>query len=341
MKEESLLEEIGENLLEEAHGMANVTVRADADCFLLCDGEYLDIQLEAGKLTKVQAPTGHHLLEFLYTEDPDIKVEKEVDFPKAGGSYLVIIKDLKAAVDNVAAEIKAREEAMRKAEEEARCKAEELANSEPYAVYENGTLTFYFDTQKSHRGGMGFERVQYANFKGYKWHEHKEKVKKVIFDESFSNCHCIKSTDYWFSDFTKLTLIKGLNNLDTSKVTNMHSMFESCRSLRSLDVSRFDTSKVTNMGSMFCNCSSLRSLDVSGFDTSKVTSMEWMFLGCRSLQSLDVSGFDTSRVKDMRSMFSGCSSLQSLDVSGFDINEVQYMDYMFSGIGKCRIKKWR
>ena len=38
MKEESLLEEIGGSLLEESRGMANVTVRADADCFLICDG---------------------------------------------------------------------------------------------------------------------------------------------------------------------------------------------------------------------------------------------------------------------------------------------------------------
>lgn len=110
---------------QETQAMANVTVRADADCFLLCDGEYLDIQLEAGKMTKIQVPVGQHLLEFLYTEDTDIKVEKEVDFPEAGKSYLVIIKDLKAAADNVAAEAKAKEEAKRQAEEEAKRKAEE------------------------------------------------------------------------------------------------------------------------------------------------------------------------------------------------------------------------
>ena len=44
MKNESLLEETGENPLVEAHGMANVTVRAAADCFLLCDG----LQIERG-----------------------------------------------------------------------------------------------------------------------------------------------------------------------------------------------------------------------------------------------------------------------------------------------------
>ena len=133
MKEESLLEEIGESLLEEAHGMVNVTVRADADCFLLCDGEYLDIQLEAGKMTKTQVPIGQHLLEFIYTEDANIKVEKVVDFPEAGKSYLVLVQELKAAADNVAAEAKAKEEAKRQAEEakrqaeEAKRQAEEEA----------------------------------------------------------------------------------------------------------------------------------------------------------------------------------------------------------------------
>ena len=110
---------------QETQAMANVTVRADADSFLLCDGEYLDIQLEAGKMTKIQVPIGQHLLEFIYTEDANIKVEKVVDFPEAGKNYLVLVQDLKAAADNVAAEAKAKEEARRKAEEEAKRKAEE------------------------------------------------------------------------------------------------------------------------------------------------------------------------------------------------------------------------
>ena len=110
---------IGQNAGEEkkeapqqTQAMANVTVRCDADCFLLCDGEYLDIQLGAGKMAKIQVPIGQHLFEFLYTEDPDIKIEKEVDFPESGKSYLVIIKGLKDLVDGAEAEAK------RKAEEE-------------------------------------------------------------------------------------------------------------------------------------------------------------------------------------------------------------------------------
>ena len=137
---------IGQNAGEEkkeapqqTQAMANVTVRCDADCFLLCDGEYLDIQLDAGKMAKIQVPIGQHLLEFLYTEDPDIKIEKEVDFPDAGKSYLIIIKGLKDLGDGANAEAQAKaaeeeakrkakeKEAKRKAEAEAKRKAEEEA----------------------------------------------------------------------------------------------------------------------------------------------------------------------------------------------------------------------
>ena len=76
----------------------NVTIRVDADCMLLCDGEYMDQQFKAGVITKIQLPTGQHLLEFLSEENPDVKVEKVVDFIEAGKSYLVMVNELKAAL---------------------------------------------------------------------------------------------------------------------------------------------------------------------------------------------------------------------------------------------------
>ena len=79
-------------------GMAHVTVRVDADCFMQCDGEYVDIPLKAGHVCKTELTTGQHLLEFLSTENPNVKVEKMVDFPESGKNYLVVITELKAAV---------------------------------------------------------------------------------------------------------------------------------------------------------------------------------------------------------------------------------------------------
>ena len=79
-------------------GLANITIRVDAECLLQCDGEFVDIQLKAGQVTKTELPVGQHLLEFISTENPSIKVEKMVDFPESGKSYLVMVNELKAAI---------------------------------------------------------------------------------------------------------------------------------------------------------------------------------------------------------------------------------------------------
>ncbi len=130
-------------------------------------------------------------------------------------------------------------------------------------------------------------------------------------------------------NLSKLTTIDGLENLDTSKVTNMKDMFENCRNLETLDVSHFDTSQVTDMSGMFEDCSNLSSLDVSHFDTSQVTDMASMFGGCSNLNSLDLSHFDTSQVTDMAGMFDFCCNLKTLDVSHLDTFNVNRMNSMF------------
>ena len=55
-----------------------------------------------------------------------------------------------------------------------------------------------------------------------------------------------------------------------------------------LDLSGLDTSRVTSVSGMFDSCSSLASLDLSGWNTSKVEGMWGMFAGCSSLSSLAV-----------------------------------------------------
>ena len=62
-------------------------------------------------------------------------------------------------------------------------------------------------------------------------------------------------------------------------------MFSDCTSLTTVPL--FDTSKVTDMRTMFGECNKLTSLDLSSFDTSNVTSMVGMFSYCNGLTSLD------------------------------------------------------
>ena len=119
-------------------GMANVTIRVDADCYLLCDGEFMeDIQIVANQIIKAKLPVGQHILEFIDVANPDIKVEKEVDFPNEGKSYLVLIAGLEEAIEE-ANQSKAKAEAERKAKEEkerkVKLEAERRAKAEADAI---------------------------------------------------------------------------------------------------------------------------------------------------------------------------------------------------------------
>ena len=123
-----------------------------------------------------------------------------------------------------------------------------------------------------------------------------------------------------------------LSNFDTSKVTNMSSMFGSMSKLTTLNLSSFNTSKVADMSNMFYGMSKLTNLNLSNFDTSKVTNMSGMFSIMPSLTTLDISSFDTSKVTDMGFMFSGMSKLTTLNISNFDTSKVTYMRYMFNNM---------
>lgn len=138
----------------------------------------------------------------------------------------------------------------------------------------------------------------------------------------------LSTASYLFSSFENVTLI-DFSNVDTSKTTNMFSMFQYCYKLKELDLSNFNTSQVINMTYMFSGCSSLTNIDVSSFDTSNVKYMVRLFSGCSKLSELDITNFNTSQVKDMSCMFYGCSTLNSVDVSNFDTSNVTNMDSMF------------
>ncbi len=69
----------------------------------------------------------------------------------------------------------------------------------------------------------------------------------------------------------------------------MNGMFNYCKKLTNLDVSKWDTSKVTNMEIMFGECSNLIELDLSNWNTSKVTNMDGMFLNNARLKTIYAS----------------------------------------------------
>ena len=127
----------------------------------------------------------------------------------------------------------------------------------------------------------------------------------------------------------KLEAIDGIENLNTSKVTDMWQMFYNCKSLTSLDLKTFDTHNVLSMSYMFFGCNNLTYLNVSNFDTSNVKDMNWMFSGCWNLTNLSVSNFDMHSVRYMTGMFSSCKGLTHIDVSKFNTENVKSMQAVF------------
>ena len=205
------------------------------------------------------------------------------------------------------------------------------AGTEAYAVYTSGntTLTFYYDTERGSRPGTTYDLNTGENEVGWKTDGNNANVTKVHFDQSFAGAR--PTTTYmWFYLMRNLQTITGIEYLNTSEVTNMAHMFNTCSSLTGVDLSGFNTSKVTEMRVMFCNCTGLTSLDLSGFNTSNVTNMFNIFGGCSGLTSLDLSSFNTSNVTNMGRMFYECSRLTTVYVGeDWSTEAVTSSSYMF------------
>ena len=206
---------------------------------------------------------------------------------------------------------------------------------ESYVVLDNaaGTLTFKHDANKpagafSLNEGETFPAWYDGGYDGDGNEYNKNNIKKVVFDASFANARPTNCYA-WFYMCRDLTIIEGLEYLNTEKVTDMTGMFDGCSSLTSLDVSNFNTQNVTSMWAMFHTCSSLTSLDVSKFNTDKVTNMRGMFGRCSNLTSLNLSNFNTQNVTNMAGMFEWCSNLTSLNLFNFNTQNVTNMSSMF------------
>lgn len=224
---------------------------------------------------------------------------------------------------------------------------------------ETQTLTLYY--------GSNYKESDYGislSFGRPLWQTtaERKKIKTVVFDESFKDARP-KDCGGWFWLFEALTTIEHLDYLNTSEVDDMRLMFSSCTSLETLDLSSFNTEKVTNMVTMFENskhlrslklpkgfigssvtnlnatfkgCESLTELDLSGSNSENVTNMSEMFYGCKALSKLDLTSFKTEQVSTMENMFCNCSTLETLDVSSFNTENVTIMLGMFNNCSSLR-----
>lgn len=104
----------------------------------------------------------------------------------------------------------------------------------------------------------------------------------------------------------------GNTNSDDSSKYGMSYMFNDCKALLNLDVSKFNTSNVVDMKRMFAGCAKLTTLDLFSFDTSNVKSMYWMFRNCKQLTELRLTSFNTTNVKNTFGMFYSSNNLKTI-----------------------------
>ena len=164
--------------------------------------------------------------------------------------------------------------------------------------------------------GWTDEDIAYYQENGVNWNEEDDEWHKVTEDNKA--LYGVLTAD---NILTYKDRIVYLPKIDTSGVTNMSRMFNSCTSLTAIPM--LDTSSVTNMNSMFSGCTSLTAIPM--LDTSSVTNMSSMFNNCYSLTSIPM--LDTSSVKNMSRMFYRCYSLTSIPM--LDTSSVTNMSDMF------------
>ncbi|ETD04621.1 hypothetical protein N568_0106930 [Lactococcus garvieae TRF1] len=196
-----------------------------------------------------------------------------------------------------------------------------------------GTAPWSFDTDT---GVLSVEEGQLSAFNATEnpapWNRKDEDViladniKEIVFT---GKVIAPNNSKQLFADLENLLTFTNLQNLNTSNVVDMTSMFVNTHNLTSLNLNQFNTSNVTSMANMFAGANSLNSLDLSNFNTDKVADMTQMFAQAKNLTSLDLSSFNTKNVKDMSFMFNGDIKLEKLNLSSFDTSNVVDMMSMF------------
>lgn len=197
-----------------------------------------------------------------------------------------------------------------------------------YAVYDNGTLSFYCDRDADSRTGTKYPLNAAGQLPG--WHDVAADITSVNITEGF---YALPTTTYaWFEGCSQLTDI-DLSNLRTSSVKEIARMFSGCANLANIDMSTFTSAQYTSTNSLFKGCSSLTTLDLSTLNTSEVTDMASMFEGCGNLSTVLIgNNWETGKVTSSDNMFLDCNKLRGYFGTTYDANHTN-ADYARSDGG--------
>ena len=190
---------------------------------------------------------------------------------------------------------------------------------------------------------------------GWEDYSIRSNILSVNFEPSFYNFKPT-SLSSWFSGTSYLASLTNPNNLNTSSVTDMGTMFLDAGFYATTfdigDLSSWDTSNVTNMRSMFSSAGRrVANFEIKGigsWDTSKVTHMDRMFnsagYSSHTWNIGDIGGWDTSSVVSMNHMFYNAGyNADTWNIGNLDnwkTGSVTDMSWMFASAGSNAATTW-
>lgn len=172
-----------------------------------------------------------------------------------------------------------------------------MPNAQLYTNFDNGTLTFYYDTET--RSGVRREGSQFKNGVSDSMSDNSTKfnwggtINTVVFDESMDGCDDITSLSWWFANHNTIQYVRGIEHLNMANVTDIKYVFWYSQSLKEFDFSKFDTKNVTMMLNAFYRMGA-HNIDISTFDTRSAVHLGGVFGWSTALDTITIGGvFDT------------------------------------------------
>lgn len=131
-----------------------------------------------------------------------------------------------------------------------------------------------------------------------------------ISQHDFSN---VWNTDSMFKDCHNVMVINLGNNTFPKNIDAAH-MFENCYMVRRIKgIENMDVSKVLSLNSCFKNCENIARLNLKEWCTPFLEDMSYCWYDCKSLSYLQVDNFDTSICKNVESIVGGKTLPQLID----------------------------
>ena len=148
-------------------------------------------------------------------------------------------------------------------------------------------------------------------------------------DMKFNNETIREAVEEWLDDEELAESKYGhISSWDTSKVTNMSSLFLNAHEFNS-PIDKWDVSNVTTMNAMFDNAYNFNQ-PLNNWNVSKVEDMGEMFSSSETLKfNQPIGDWDVSNVTNMEYMFASAESFNQ-PIGDWDVSSVTDMEGMFA-----------